>query len=684
MGWENSRFTAAGIALVRRCVDSGKSVRITKAAATDETWPAASLANVTTLAGEVRQELPVTEIYGTEFWKRLHLAVTPVGLTEGYQLRQVGIWGRGDESETPILMFIMQDETGFAIPTAEEMPFFSLTIAAVLEIDDAGDLVIEQECWVQPPDYSVPWWKLRKGTLGYVTPEMFGAKGDGVTDDTAAVQAAVDFAADQTNEVHEVILNRVYYLTEPVKIKGPSDEEHIDINLTISGTGELSCAGINAIDLMYVYNATIRGLSFRGSAKQGDWYTTPQIDEDGTRHEGVINACRCARITVEDCRFFDIDITAAIFFDASEGITVKNCLINRYVYGGIILANKSKRAQIANNKLFNLLACYAGADKTNSYPISVSNSYRTPFELPGEDIVVANNYIWNEKPHWEGIDAHGGKRITITGNIIINCLCGIAMVHGAVLEDITITGNVCRITNDEELDPGSESAGYPYLRANIGIQVSGGTDDDVTYKAKNITVSGNTVRVYGRNFSVQKNNNALALFCGIKIQYAENVAVTGNTISDCGPCGIILNSNVNGCVISGNTIQNLSNPQNALQVVGIYMSGPSTYALATGNHIIAGAVQMLGIRGPATSPGYCVANNNHFVGSNIQYQYVDATHMVGEVFANSPQAMGSLVGKVGDVCKRNPISGRVYGYVCTAPGDGDTTASQWAEMTYSQ
>lgn len=61
------------------------------------------------------------------------------------------------------------------------------------------------------PDYSLPISKLVKGTLGFVTPQMFGAVGDGVTDDTAALKNCIDFA--MTNNFAVYIPMGTYIVT---------------------------------------------------------------------------------------------------------------------------------------------------------------------------------------------------------------------------------------------------------------------------------------------------------------------------------------------------------------------------------------------------------------------------------------------------------------------------------------
>lgn len=64
-------------------------------------------------------------------------------------------------------------------------------------------------------DGSLTYRKLVTGTLGYVTPEMFGAKGDGVTDDSAAIIAAINTGLDVYGTKTYGIGSAIHALFEP-------------------------------------------------------------------------------------------------------------------------------------------------------------------------------------------------------------------------------------------------------------------------------------------------------------------------------------------------------------------------------------------------------------------------------------------------------------------------------------
>ena len=150
------------------------------------------------------------------------------------------------------------------------------------------------------------------------TPEMYGAKGDGSTDDTAAVQAA--FNAATANK--PIILTGQYYCTATITVKGDTTVigaasrprailiPYFIFNNAVSPAFSIVGAQDDSVD----YGGTLENVTFKG--------VTVALKNPATA-AGVAFQVQWARFfTLEDCSVYGFP--TAVNFANNNGMLIKN------------------------------------------------------------------------------------------------------------------------------------------------------------------------------------------------------------------------------------------------------------------------------------------------------------------------------------------------------------------------
>ncbi len=261
-------------------------------------------------------------------------------------------------------------------------------------------------------------------TIG-VTPQMFGAKGDGINNDTNAVQAAINFAS--SNENKTVFLPGGIYSVRNLVLKK---------NVSLVGEGENSILKADPScktwdGIMYSESGTsISNVVFDGNK--------PVIP--GNTHEGVV----------------------LVWIENSSNVTISDCVLQNNWYLGICLKN-SKDITIDSNELINidcgiLTASYPSSNITINNNYFDGAEYSEPISIYGmkegyhENITITNNIIKNHTKG-SGIALRAVRKVTVTNNTIDNCCTGIYTysvtysdkkygVYDAVIKNNTITNSV--------------------------------------------------------------------------------------------------------------------------------------------------------------------------------------------------------------------------------------------------
>jgi len=328
----------------------------------------------------------------------------------------------------------------------------------------------------------------------YVSVKDFGAVGDGVTDDTAAIQNALDVASSSTTNGVVIYFPRGKYLVSNLTLSA-------QFGITLMGdcTSQLACIKVTGkISCNNVGNFKVYGLAFVGA----DWdlSTNSRITGTPTAGNHLFEMVGCPFWVVRDCYFEAFDICFNAITTTSYVIDIESNYFNwcnKDVYLGAAL-----HWTIANNTF----------SETLQYNL-----------------------------HWVS-----GQEIRYTGNKHENSTNAMSAAHvyiGDGVSTVVTTGVISENTFHQFYGFYFNKARQLTV-ANNAVRLPKSDDSITCNGCSEIIIEGN--QMYGYDGSTYRNN-------GLVIQNANSVhQVTGNIFRDYANC-VLLQGNSQAVNLQGNT-----------------------------------------------------------------------------------------------------------------------------------
>ncbi|MFK7692167.1 glycosyl hydrolase family 28-related protein [Paenibacillus sp. HJGM_3] len=415
----------------------------------------------------------------------------------------------------------------------------------------------------------------------YLNVKWFGAKGDGVTDDMAAIQRTIDAASARGGGT--------VFLPQGTYIVSPSGQNRIMLRSNVDILGEGGGTVIKVKD-----NAGDYGMVFGASS------ATPVRDVRMSHLRIDQNPANNLTCNIDSSRTDSYYWQFAVALYNYENIVIDHVTFDPACGNNTItLNNVTSRNAVITNCRFRFVRALGDPDYDNS-----------AIYLNGRSHTVANCLIYAEPSQKArgAIETHGGTSV-ISDNISDGYYTGInlqASEASGVHSDMTVTNNTISNANQgiqfgPQLQYGIQnvviSNNTIHLANSVhqrtltsGIATAGSSSDVGPHE--NITITGNTI-VFEEEFTRRASLNEGAYGIGLyrncdytnvlisdnlirnapvtgirmgstaKVGVSTNIKISGNMIVNAGHypatselyrAGILLRSTVNGADISGNYI----------------------------------------------------------------------------------------------------------------------------------
>lgn len=384
-----------------------------------------------------------------------------------------------------------------------------------------------------------------RGISDYITPQKFGAKGDGAADDTVALQAAIDVGG------HIVLPCGTYRVTDALTIKSCT---------VIDGNGSTIVSNLPVIFKgSGLENVTIQNMKLVSTV---DISATPDMSEteaDGRGYlltDGIISIDSSNLIRVERCNIKGS--FCGIFIFESTNVTVSDNEVCEASH--ICVCLSGCQFICTNNYIHDVKVC----ESADGYPTYLFQA--TDTVLSQQQSIIANNRMINN-PMWDGIMCHRGADVIISNNQIVNVRNGIDLT--TVTTEAYKFGNI--IVKGNELI-GTTVNKWASSALNNGILLLGNADN--VYDG--VSISHNIVKGFGR-FSSPSGMSQ------IHLENIKNVIVNGNIVEmDC-----TLQSDYRGAIAMKGNIHNLSLLGNNIKsnVLPILINNPTVDTMIVSHNI---------------------------------------------------------------------------------------------------